>query len=137
MSLFQIFSIILFIILLFIPIFIFHQLRYKFNSFTLFTFSIFISFILMSTIVIFRWYIYDLYLEYQVSFLDRDGDGIWSREEQEAWSEDEIKYYDTHFADGGRNVFAVLIFPMFSFIYSMLSIFIYWTILKIRKRKNL
>jgi hypothetical protein len=91
----------------------------------------------MSTIVIFRWYIYDLYLDYQVSFLDRDNDGMWSGVEQETWSEEEIKYYNAHFADGGRNVFAIFMFPIFSFIYSTLSISIYWIILKVRRRRNL
>ncbi len=136
MSLFQIVSIILFIILLFIPIATFYKLRNRFNGFTLFTFSIALSFIIMSGLVIIRWYCYDLYLEYQISFLDRDGDGIWSNIEQASWSQEERKYHDKYFADGGRNVFAIFMFPIFSFVYSILTISIYSIILRIKKRKG-
>ena len=113
MSFFQIVSLILFIILLFVPIATFYKLQNKFNGFTLFTFSVALSFIIMSSLVILRWYSYDLYLDYQISFLDRDSDGVWSNIEQASWSQEERKYYDIYFADGGRNVFAVLCFLYF------------------------
>jgi len=135
MSLFQIISIIVFVILLFVPIYIFHKLRYKYNGVTLFTFSIFLSVIIMSSVVILRWYSYDLYLDYQVSFLDRDGDGIWSNIEQATWSNKEKEYHHLYFSDGGRNVFAIFMFPIFSLMYSILSTTIYWIILKIKTKK--
>lgn len=134
MLLFKIVSIGLFIIALLVPIFVFYKLRTNFTGFTLYTYSIFISFFIMSSIAILRWYGYDLYIDYQISFLDYDGDGVWSSLEQSTWSDEENKYRDIYFNDGGRNVFALVIFPIFSLFYSIIIISLYWFIIRIKSK---
>ena len=133
MSPFQIYSILLFGLTLYIPIYVFMKIRNNFNGLALFTFSIFLSVILMSTIMILRWWFYDLYLDYQISFLDLDHNGIWTPEETATWSTKEKGIYHAYFADGGRNVFAIFMFPIFSVFYSLISITIYGLY---TKRKN-
>jgi hypothetical protein len=136
MSAFQIYSIALFICTLLIPFYTFNKLHDKFNGMSLFTFSIFISVISMSIIIILRWYFYDFYLEYHLSILDYNHDGIYTPEETSNWNDTDKKIYTTYIADGGRNVFAFIMFPIFAFLYSIISISIYSIILRFKQKHN-
>ena len=50
--------------------------------------------------------------------LDRDGDGVFSPEEEASWTDSEKRAYDMHIADGARNVFGYLLSPLFASLYA-------------------
>ena len=91
-----------------------------------------ISFFCMSIIVVAAWYILDLALDSHLNALDRDGDTIFSKQEQSTWSKRDWQFYDFAIGDGGRNVFAVFVFPVFAACYSFIIIAVLGLIAKIR-----
>ena len=93
------------------------------------------SVLFMCLIVVLIWFINALILEYKISFLDRDGDGFWSTDEQSTWTEAEKQNMDRYIGDGGRNLFTFFLFPIFSIIYSLIITSIYkLTFMPIKKR---
>ena len=86
------------------------------------------SWVVMSLTVVTLWLTYDLYLAYKLDLLDINGDGTWSNKEMESWTEEDHNNLKRYYGDGGRNVFAVFIFPIFALVYSFLVTAIYWFI---------
>ncbi|WP_438463450.1 hypothetical protein [Marinomonas sp. PE14-40] len=84
------------------------------------------STLIMSVIGIALWFGYSIYLEILISPLDRNGDGLWTPEEETTWTEQDRKNMDTFFGDGGRNIFAVFIFPILSLLFSFSIMTLYW-----------
>lgn len=98
-------------------------------------FGVMLSAFIMATLVIAAWYSLDLALEQHLSTLDKDGDSVWTEEEQRSWSETDWRYYHLAIGDGGRNVFAVFVFPIFSVIYPAL-VFGCFSFIQWLKRKH-
>ncbi|MFK8068841.1 MAG: hypothetical protein AB8D52_11390 [Gammaproteobacteria bacterium] len=67
--------------------------------------------------------------------LDFDGDGFWSDYETNKWTEIDHKYYDLSMNGGRMSVTALLIFPLFSLIYSAIIInaLYFWKVFTRRK----
>jgi len=92
---------------------------------------------LMSSVILAQWVGYDIYLESKIEPLDRNRDGFLSAEEKATWTDEDHKNMDAYIGDGGRNVFSVIIFPVFSVVYSLFVSSIYFVVaLFISKRKN-
>ena len=116
------------------PILICILVRKKSVRFKAWLVAFIISWVVMAITVFALWLGYDLYLSYKLELLDIDGDGSWSNKEMETWTEEDHNTMKRYFGDGGRNVFAVFIFPIFSLVYSLLVTAMYWLIAnKIRK----
>jgi len=90
----------------------------------------------MSGVVLTHWLAYDWHLEKQIASLDRDGDGSFSDEERLTWSEKERKNMEAYVGDGARNVFSAIIFPLFSFVYSLTVVSIYAFIVAFKNRSS-
>jgi hypothetical protein len=126
--------IIIYISLLVVPFLAAYKVRGRFKGVAGFCIVVSLSSVIMSSSVIGLWLGNDWYLEAKVAELDRDGDGFWSDNETESWTQDEQKTMDSYIGDGGRNVFSVIIFPIFSFIYSIAVASIYWLVAIFRLR---
>ncbi len=74
----------------------------------------------MAILVIAAWKYLDISLEQHLLALDRNGDSVWTDEEQKSWSKTDWSYYNLAMADGGRNVFSFFVFPIFSLIYTFI-----------------
>lgn len=135
MTTIQVIHIAVYIVLSFVPIAVAYKVRKRLTGVGGFGLVVVLSSVLMSGVVIAQWLGYDSYLDYRVSPLDRNGDGFWSDDEEATWSEEDHKNMDLYIGDGGRNVFAVIIFPMFSFAYSFIVSSIYWFVIYIRSRR--
>ncbi|GAA6136245.1 hypothetical protein NBRC116188_30360 [Oceaniserpentilla sp. 4NH20-0058] len=118
----------LYAVLLVVPFCVAYYFRKRFTGILSLLSVIAISAILMSGIVIAQWLGYDWYLGYKIAPLDRDGDGIWSADEAATWPPEDHKNMDSYIGDGGRNVFAAIIFPLFSLVYSTAATLFYWLI---------
>ena len=110
------------------PVFICFLIRKRSIRFRAWLTSFVISWGIMAVTVFALWLGYDLYLSYKMGLLDIDGDGIWSNQEMESWTEEDHNIMKRYYGDGGRNVFAVFIFPIFSLAYSLLVTVVYWLV---------
>lgn len=127
----------MYVVLLLLPILLSVLVRKKFARLGGFLITIVLSSVLMSSTVIATWWFFDFRLEKKIAVLDRDGDGFWNPEEEASWTEDEKRNMEVYIADGGRNVFAAIIFPIFSVVYSFMVVGVYWVVCVVRKlRKN-
>lgn len=137
MSFIQILYIGMYILLLSVPFLATFYVRKRFKSALGVVIVVSISALLMSSVVITQWLASDWYLESKIEKLDRDGDGIWSPEETASWTAEDKKNMGAYIGDGGRNVFAAIIFPMFSLVYSFLVAISYWLLAWLfSRRKN-
>ncbi|BBM02056.1 hypothetical protein [Microbulbifer sp. GL-2] len=133
----QIFYAAIYFLLLGVPFVVAYWVRKRAVSLRSFSLVVVVSAAIMSGVVIVQWLGYDIYLGYRVASLDRDGDGFWTAEETATWSASDQKYMDAYIGDGGRNVFAAIIFPILSVIYSLLASLLYFYIAWfISRRKN-
>ena len=130
----EILYIIIYISLLAVPFGVAYKVRERFKGGAGFCIIVVLSTVLMSSTVIALWIGNDWYLETEVAKLDRNGDGFWSQNETESWTPDEQKTMDSYIGDGGRNVFAAIIFPIFSLAYSTVMASIYWLVATLRMR---
>jgi len=127
----------IYFLLLGVPFIVAYWIRKRAVSIRSFSLAVFVSAAVMSGVVIAQWLAYDLYLDYKVAALDRNGDGFWSGKETGTWSVSDQKYMDAYIADGGRNVFAAIIFPILSLIYAILASSLYFFIVwLVYRRKN-
>ena len=122
----QIFYAAIYLLILVVPFMVAYWIRKRAISIRSFSLVVVVSTAIMSGVVIVQWLGYDLYLDSKVASLDRNGDGFWSAEETATWSASDQKYMDAYIGDGGRNVFAVIIFPILSVIYSFLVSLLYF-----------
>ncbi len=125
---------IIYISLLVTPLVITYKVRERFSGFAGFGISVCLSSIFMSGVVVALWLGNDWYLDIQIAELDRDGDGFYSDRETETWTSDEKRTMDRYIGDGGRNVFAAIIFPIFSIVYSIFAVSIYCLVSTLRLR---
>lgn len=132
----QILYAVIYSLLLIVPFVVAYWIRKRTTSVLGFFIVVVVSSALMSGVVIIQWLGYDLYLDYKVEMLDRNGDGFWSAEEESTWSASEQKYMDSYISDGGRNVFSVIIFPFLSLVYSLLASLLYLLIAWIFARRR-
>ncbi len=95
-----------------------------------------ISAFVMSSAVIAQVAIYNGYLEEQIAALDRDGDGIWSSDEKTTWTEQDHKNMNAYIGDGGQNVFALMIFPVLSVIYSLVATSVFWMAVALANKRR-
>jgi hypothetical protein len=123
-------------LLLVVPFGVAYWIRKRTTSVLGFILIVGVSSVLMSSVVITQWLGYDLYLDHKVEMLDRNGDGFWSAEETLTWSISEQRYVDSYIGDGGRNVFAVIIFPVFSLVYSLLASLLYLLVAWLLSRRR-
>ena len=135
MTTFQILHIAVYIVLSCVPVAVAYTVRKRLTGLVGFGLVVVLSSVLMSGVVIVQWLGYDSYLEAKIAPLDRNGDGSWSDDEIATWSEEDHKYMDSYIGDGGRNVFAAIIFPVFSLAYSFIVASIYWLVIYIRSRR--
>jgi hypothetical protein len=131
----QIIQTVVLLSLLSVPVFISFIIRKRFNGVKGFVLAFVISAGLMSGTVVFQWLSYDWYLEQQIAPLDRNGDGVWTPDEEAAWTKEDRRNMDAYFGDGGRNVFAAIIFPLFSAAYSFAIVAIYWLVTAVKHRR--
>lgn len=110
------------------PVFICSLVRKRAIGFKAWLASFIVSWGSMVITVCVLWLGYDLYLSYKTALLDIDGNGMWSNQEMESWTKDDHNTLNRHIGDGGRNVFALFIFPIFSFAYSLMITVVYWLI---------
>ncbi|ELP5730762.1 hypothetical protein ABMX92_18250 [Vibrio vulnificus] len=110
------------------PVFVCLLVRKRSIRFKAWLTSFIVSWGFMVLAVFVLWLGYDLYISYKMGLLDIDGDGMWSNQEMESWTEDDHNTMKRHFGDGGRNVFALFIFPILSLLYSLLVTVMYWLI---------
>ena len=134
MDFMEILYIIIYISLLAFPFLAAYKVRKRFKGVAGFCIVVGLSTVSMSSTVVALWLGNDWHLETEVAKLDRNGDGFWSKNETESWTPDEQKTMDSYIGDGGRNVFAAIIFPIFSFAYSIIVASIYWLVAILRLR---
>lgn len=125
-----------YIIVLLIPILVCYLIRKTSISFHAWLKAFLFSWVVMVTSILMLWLGYDWYLEYRLDLLDLDGDGFHSNEEISLWTQQELKIEKEFYSDGGRNVFAVFIFPIFAFIYSIVITCMYWIITYLKFRHS-
>ena len=122
--------------LLFVPIVLSALVRKRYVRIDGFLISVVLSSVLMSSTVIATWLVFDWRLEKKIAVLDRDGDGFWSPDEEASWTEEERHNMEVYIGDGGRNVFAVIIYPVFSVAYSFIVVGVYWFVSVFKKRRE-
>lgn len=132
----QLVQIAILIALLSVPVVVCFGIRKRFRGVKGFALAFVISATLMSAAVIVRWLGYDWYLEQQIAPLDRNGDGVWTPDEEATWTQEDKRNMDAYFGDGGRNVFAAIIFPAFSAAYSLAVVTIYWLFMALKQRQG-
>ncbi|NQD36872.1 hypothetical protein HPT27_07520 [Permianibacter sp. IMCC34836] len=116
----------LYLLLLLTPFIVLFFIKKSRNGYARLVISALLSAAFMSGVVIVNWFGYDFYLEQRIAPLDRNGDGIWTPEEEATWTEEDRKALSAHLSDGGRNVFSVFIFPIFSVVYSCIAVMACW-----------
>ena len=135
MELKQIIGLLCYLCIFFIPVLACTLIRRRGIGFKYWLLSFVLSWVVMVITVLALWFGYDCYLSYKMSLLDTNSDGIWSNQEMESWTEDDHNTMNRYYGDGGRNVFAVFIFPIFSLVYSLFVTAIYWAVAN-KRRKN-
>lgn len=126
MSLEQMIYLVIAMLLLLVPLLLCYLLRKRSKGALAFMILVGMSAFIMSSVVIAQWAAFNWSLESKIETLDRDGNGVWSQQETDTWTEEDHKNMDTYIGDGGRNVFAVIIFPIVALIYSLLIVSLYW-----------
>ncbi len=121
--------------LLSVPVVICVGIRKRFQGVKGFALAVAISAALMSGVVIVQWLGYDWYLEQQIAPLDRNGDGVWTPDEEATWTSEDKRNMEAYFGDGGRNVFAAILFPAFSTAYSLMVAGMYWWLMAVKQRR--
>ena len=101
--------------------------RKKFKRLKYLLFVVTISSFLMSGAVAARTVHLKWQLEQQTRPMDRNGDGVLSPDEEATWTPEEKRASLRRFSDSGRIVFAAIIFPAFSVIYSLLVGLAFWS----------
>lgn len=132
----QLIRIAIFVALLSVPVVVCFGIRKRIRGFKGFALSFVISAALMSGAVLGQWLGYSWYLEYQIAPLDRNGDGFWTPDEEATWTKEDRRNMDSYFGDGGRNVFAAIIFPTFSAAYSLAVVTVYWLFMAVKQRRD-
>lgn len=94
--------------------------RKRFSGMAAFGLIVVVSFLLMSGLIMAKWWVHHWSLEQQIAPLDRDGDGFWSAAEKATWTEQDHQNMAAYMGDGGRNVFAILVAPVLALIYSIM-----------------
>jgi len=117
------------------PLFICFAVRKRTKSKIGFTLAVLFSAGLMSAVVLADWVGYDYYLEREIAPLDRDGNGFWTPDEEATWTIQDYKTLEAYIGDGGRNMFAAIIFPMFSVLYSVIVVSLFWLIAGTMRRR--
>ena len=117
-----------------VPLLVSALVRKRFLRAGGFFLSVLLSSSLMTSAVVVSWLVHDRNLALRIETLDRNGDGVWSRTEEATWTPQERKDLESHINDGGRNVFAAVIFPVLSVLYSLLSAGLYWGIAGLGQR---
>ena len=117
-----------FCVLLVTPLVVIYLSRKHFKGVASISLATIISATIMSGAVVVNWKVSDWYIDSKVALMDRDGDGFYSKEEESTWSPQERQYMEIHIGDGARNVFALIIFPMFSMLYSLVVSLAYWVV---------
>ncbi len=123
----------LFLLLIFLsmPFLVIVTVRERFNGFIGFALCAVLSSVLMATPGVVIWLGIDYHFEQKVAPLDRDGDGFWSDDEEATWTKEEKKHleqYKRYIGDNGRNVFALVLFSIFSTCFSFLVVSGWWLI---------
>ena len=121
--------------LLAVPVVVCFVIRKRFQGVQGFALAVVISAALLSGAVIVQWLSYGWYLEQQIAPLDRNGDGVWTPEEEATWTEEDKRNMDTFIGDGGRNVFAAIVFPVLSAAYSLTVVTVYWIFMAVKRRR--
>ncbi|KZN14894.1 hypothetical protein [Marinomonas sp. TW1] len=125
------------LLLLLVPLCLSSLVRKRSKGVLAFITVVGMSAFIMSSVVIAQWAAFNWSLESKIETLDRDGNGVWSQQETDTWTEEDHKNMDAYIGDGGRHVFAVIIFPIVSLIYSLFMASIYWLLAwLIRRWKN-
>jgi hypothetical protein len=132
----QLMQIAILIALLSVPIVVCFGIRKRLQGVKGFALAVVISAALMSGAVIIQWVGYDWYLEQQIAPLDRNSDGVWTPDEEATWTKEDKRNMDAYFGDGGRNVFAAIIFPSFSAVYSLTVVTMCWLFMAVRQRRD-
>ncbi|NVK29780.1 MAG: hypothetical protein HWE20_02165 [Gammaproteobacteria bacterium] len=96
------------------------------RGFVGFAMAVFLSAALISAIPILLLLIDEWHLEQEIALLDRDGDGIWSIDEQRSWTEEESKNMAYYIGDGGRKLGVFIMFPQLALIISTVVASLYW-----------
>lgn len=91
------------------------------------------SAVLMSAFFIGSVFIDNYLLEKEVEKLDRNGDGFYTASDEATWTTEDYNTMAQFAGDGGRNVFAVYFFPIFSVVYTAIIWIIIYIIGVIRK----
>lgn len=123
-------------VLLFVPVVTSALVQKKYARIAGFLLAAVLSSVLMSSAVITTWLVSEWRLEQRIAVLDRDGDGFFSPDEETTWTEEERHSMDVHIGDGGRNVFAAIIFPVFSAAYSFIVVGVYWVVSMFKQRRK-
>ena len=123
-------------VLLLVPVALSLFIRKKNQGIVGYFCTVILSTALMSGTVIGFWLWSDWSLENKVKVLDRNGDGVWSPQEEATWSSEEKEILQAHMGDGGQSVFAAIVFPIFSIIYSLVLVGSYWAIANISNRRK-
>lgn len=84
--------------------------------------SVLLSAVSMSLLVFAAWAALDFVLSMHLDALDRNGSEVWTQEEMSTWSQKDWHYYELAMSDGGRNVFAIFVFPLVALAYSTIVI---------------
>lgn len=121
--------------LLSVPVMVCVAVRKRFRGIKGFAAAVIASAALMSGAVIVQWWCYDWYLERQIAPLDRNGDGLWTPDEEVTWTKEDRRLLSTYHGDGGRNVFAVFVWPALSVAYSIAVAAMYWLALAVKRRR--
>ncbi len=79
-------------------------------------------------------------LDLVVHSLDRNGDGSVSPKEEATWTDEEKRANEMWGADGARNVFGYIVFPIFGAIYTAAIFSLlyagYWLVCKFKNREG-
>ena len=126
MSLEQMIYIGIALLLLLVPLLLCYLLRKRSKGALFFIIIVGLSAFIMSGVVIAHWAGFNWVLESKIATLDRNGDGIFSQQETDTWTEEDHRNMDVYIADGGRNGFVFIMFPIVSLIYSLIIVSLYW-----------
>jgi len=126
MSLEQMIHLVIAVLLLLVPFCLCYLLRRHSRDAQAFLTLVGLSAFIMSGVVMAHWAGFNWVLESKIAALDRNGDGIWSQQETDTWTEEDHRNMDAYIVDGGRNGFVFIMFPIVAFIYSLLIVSLYW-----------
>lgn len=120
----------------FIPFLVSYIIRKRYKNIFACVVAVLLSTFLMSGVSLSALMLDKMALEQEIAPLDRDGDGMYSPQEEANWTDRERKSMQRFIGDGGRNVFAVFFLPVFSFVCASIFICIYWLATNFLERKH-